>query len=669
MAPTEVKKRYQTLLTEVEKHARLYHEKDAPEISDEAYDALVRELAGIEKKYPELKKKETPTEKVGGAPSSAFAKVRHEVRQYSFDNAFSFEELTAWEERIMRVLEKESISKKPTYCVELKIDGLKTILSYNKGSLVLGATRGDGEIGENITHSITMVKSVPKKLTQPIDLIAVGEVWLSEKELHRINDERKKNDEQLFANTRNAAAGSLRQLDANITASRNLDTFVYDIDKISGAKNVATQIEELKLLKQLGFHVNPEYRLCTNVAEIETYYTEQLAQREKLPYHIDGIVVKVNEKELQEALGYTAKAPRFGIAYKFPAQQVTTVIEDIVLQVGRTGVLTPVAHMTPVFVGGAMVSRATLHNEDFIGQLDIRIGDTVVLQRAGDVIPEVVQVLKDLRTGKEKAWVFPKVCTLCGGDGTVVRVEGQAAWKCKFPGGPTQNRRRFEHFVGKHALDIDGLGKEQVKLFLDEGLVSDFSDIFTITKGDLLSLPRFAEKSADNLIASIEKAKNVTLARLLIGLSIEHVGEETAIDIANHFKTLEKIQSAKREDLEAIEGVGEKVAESVYNWFRNAENKKMLLRLLKHLRIQHSAVSSQQHKNLAGKIFVLTGTLETLSRDDAKEMIRQRGGSVSSSVSKKTNYVVAGADPGTKFIEAQKLGVKILSESEFKKLL
>lgn len=667
MAPEGAKKRYTKLLLEVRRHARLYHEQDAPEISDEAYDALVRELAELETLYPELKTADTPTEKVGGAPQEAFAKVKHETRQYSFDNAFSLAELREWEERITRVLRKGGTALQPTYCAELKIDGLKTILTYTNGELTLGATRGDGEIGENITHTIRTLKNVPKKIPGRADLVAVGEVWLSEKELHRINKERAKNDEPVFANTRNAAAGSVRQLDATVTASRNLDMFAYNIDSYSG-KEITTQTEELETLKKLGFHVNETYRLCKNLEDVEAYYQEQLKSRGALPYHIDGIVVKVNERSLQAALGYTAKAPRWGVAYKFPAQQVTTVVEDIVLQVGRTGVLTPVAHLKPVRVGGAEVSRATLHNEDFIRELDIRVGDTVVLQRAGDVIPEVVSVMKNLRTGKEKPWSFPKTCALCGGDGSVERIPGEAAWRCKYGGSPSQIRRQFEHFVGKHALDIDGLGKEQVKLFLEQNLITDFADIFSLTRKDLLALPRFAEKSADNLLAAIEKAKNVTLARLLIGLSIEHVGEETARDIAAHFGTLENLREATLEELEAIDGVGTVVAESVHDWFRDAENKKLLTRLLKHLSVENPKSEIRSTK-LKGKTFVLTGTLPSLSRDEAKELIRANGGKVSSSVSQKTDYVVAGEEPGSKYDEAQKLGVRILSEPDFKKLL
>ena len=667
--PEDIKTRYETLLAEVKHHRDLYHTHDAPEISDEAYDSLVKELQTIEEKHPELKAYDTPTESVGGDVSEAFSKVKHAVRQYSFDNVFSHEELVAWDERVRRGIEKEGENAHDiSYCMEYKIDGLKAILTYKKGKLILAATRGNGEVGEDVTHTVKTIKNIPHVLAKPVDIIAIGEIWLSDTELERINRDRAKNDEQLFANPRNAAAGSLRQLDASITASRKLENFSYDIEQISGMNIPETQTGELKLLKELGFNVNSAYKIAKNVGDIEAFYADVLKKRHDMPYHIDGIVLKVERRDHQTILGHTAKAPRFGVAYKFPAEQVTTVIEDIALQVGRTGVLTPVAHLKPVHVGGAIVSRATLHNEDFIKDLDLRIGDTVVLQRAGDVIPEVVSVLTNLRTGKEKVWSFPKHVALCGGDGSIERVPGEAAWRCKYKGSRPQVERQFEHFVGKHAFDIDGLGKEQVKVFLDAGLVSDYADIFTITKGDLLSLPRFAEKSADNLIASIERAKNVPFARFLIGLSIQHVGEETAIDIAKYFGTLEKLRDSSLEELTAIEGVGEVVAQSVYNWFRDSDNKKLLERILEHVRIQASEAQRSSTK-LDKLVFVLTGTLPTLSRDEAKEIIRANGGSVSGSVSKKTDYVLAGEEAGTKLDEAKKLGVKIISEEEFKKLL
>ncbi len=665
--PKKLQERYKALTKEIERHNHLYHTLDAPLITDEAYDALAREARELEAAHPELAPKKSVTQKVGARPADAFSKVRHAVAQYSFDNIFNEKELAEWDARVKRMLAKEGNHDPVEYCLELKIDGVKAVLTYENGTLRRAATRGDGEVGEDVTHSIKTLHSIPNTLTEKISMTAVGEIWLSQIELTRINKEREKEEEAVFANTRNAAAGSLRQLDATITAARKLESFVYDIDATSKTES-KTQIEELELLKHLGFSVNPEHKLAKNLDDIDTYYKNAIKKRHEYPYHIDGVVIKVNSALQQRLLGHTAKAPRFGVAYKFPAEQVTTVVEDIALQIGRTGALTPVAHLTPVRVGGVMVSRATLHNEDFIKDLDIRIGDTVVLQRAGDVIPEVVTVLKELRAGKEKEWKFPTKVQLCGGDGSIERVPGQAAWRCKYPGSFTQQLRKFRHFTSKHALDIEGVGEEQVKLFVEKGLVSEYADFFTITKGDLLSLPRFAEKSADNIVLALERAKQVPFARLLTGLSIPHVGEETAIDLAKHFQTIDDLRSASEVELQRIEGVGNIVARSLREWFSDKENKKTLDHLLKHVTIQSSQPTTR-NSQLSGKTFVLTGTLSGMSRDEAKEKIRAAGGSVSSSVSKKTDYVVAGADPGSKFDDAKKLGVRVLSESEFLKIL
>lgn len=671
--PKSIADRHKKLSAEVKRHAELYYVDDAPEISDEAYDALLRDIAELEASHPELKSAASVTQNVGGRPAEAFAKVRHAVRQYSFDNVFNADELVAWTKRVEKgLIEEDVLTSDLSYCAEEKIDGLKVVLTYEKGKLVRAATRGNGVIGEDITHTARTIRDIPHDLKEPISIIAVGEVWLGGAELERINAERAKNDEPLFVNTRNAAAGALRQLDPKITASRRLNFFAYDIEDVrTGGREdvIQTQEHELKLLKKLGFTVNPANKICTTIDEIERYYHNAQERRHTNDYHIDGIVLKVNGIEHQRALGHTAKAPRWGIAYKFPAEQVTTVLEDIVLQVGRTGVLTPVAHLKPVFVGGASVSRATLHNEDFIKDLDLCIGDTVILQRAGDVIPEVVSVLTNLRTGKEKPWKFPTKVNLCGGDGSIERVPGEAAWRCKHKGSFDQQRRIFEHFVGKHAFDIDGLGKEQVKLFLEEGLISDFADIFTIEKGDLMSLPRFAELSADNLIKAIETSKKVPLSRFLISLSIPHVGEETGILLADTFGTLGNLQKASEEKLSAIEGIGPIIAKSVYGWFDDAGNKRLVEKLLQHVKVQNVQKLEARSQKLSGITFVLTGTLSTMSRDEAKEMIRAQGGKTVGSVSKNTSYVVAGDAPGSKYDEAQKLGVKILTESEFKKLL
>jgi DNA ligase (NAD+) len=643
-----------------------------PEISDEAYDSLIRELISLEEKYPELETLDSPTVRVGGAPIKAFEKVTHKVPQWSFDNVFSETELREWETRMKRFLEKEDIHSSFTYCAEHKIDGLKVVLTYENGVFVQGATRGDGVIGENVTNNLKTIESIPLTLTEPVNLVAVGEAWLPEIELDRINKEREKGGETLFANTRNAAAGSLRQLDPKIVSGRKLRAFAYDIDffDANGTKLAApqTQEDELLLLKKLGFTVNSHYEICKDLDEVMKYYSHWLQKRKSLEYGVDGVAIKVNERNMQDALGYTAKAPRFAMAFKFPAVEATTVIEDIVLQIGRTGVLTPVAILRPVFIDGSTVSRATLHNEDEIKRLDVRVGDTVILQKAGDVIPDIVRVLTELRTGKEKKYVFPKRVPECGGDGSIERIPGQAAYRCVFKNSSAQQQRKLEHFVSKKAFNIDGLGKKIIAQLMDENLVSSFDDIFTLTRGDLLNLEGFKEKSTDNLLDSIEQSKKVSLSRFLTGISIPQVGEETAEDLAYHFGTLEKIQKAKFEELEHITGVGPIIARSVVDWFSDNENKKLIERMRKHIRIV-----PQQEKRLSGKFsgmtFVLTGTLSSMSRDEAKDRIKKMGGSVSSSVSKLTSYVVVGDLPGEKFAEAQRLGVKVLYEKDFLDIL
>lgn len=762
------------LRTLVAYHQKRYYEQDAPEISDEAYDALVRELRELEEAHPELRVADSPSDRVGGKPLKEFNKVTHATRQWSFDNVFTYAELVAWRDKVVRMLEKESIARphpnpplekgrgtallplpegemsegqrgreflrkgrgevsfcklKPetcqlSFCAEHKIDGLKIVLTYKKGTFVQGATRGDGRVGEDITQNLRTIPSIPLTLTQPVDCVVVGEAWLPKKELERINKERAAKGEPLFANTRNAAAGSLRQLDPKVTASRGLDCYVYDIDRIAwdsaltpprpspqagegsvtsphgqdtsgirgqvsengtppqpsptrgggrrlplpagegGGEGVvpATQVDELALLAQLGFQVNPHHTLCATVDEVEAFYQEWTKKRHNLPFEIDGIVLKVNDVSYQHALGYTANAPRFGVAYKFPAEQVTTRVEDIVLQVGRTGVLTPVACLTPVRVAGSVVHRATLHNEDQIKRLDVRVGDTVILQKAGDVIPEIVSVVHELRTGEEKPFRFPKKVAQCGGDGSIERIEGQAAWRCVSKDSFELVARKFHHFVSKKALDIDGLGPQIVDLLLERGLVTTHADLFELKAGDLNGLPGFKDKAIENLLAGIENARHTTLARLLFALSIDQVGEETARDIATHFGTLERIRSATEDELMAVEGVGEVVARSLRAWFADSGNNEALDALLPHIALQESL--TVRGGPLKGQTVVVTGTLPTLSRDEAHELIRKAGGKVSSSVSTKTTFVVAGDKPGSKVKKAEELGVEVMDESE-----
>ncbi len=649
----------------LEKHRYLYYVLDKPEISDEAYDSLMRELEQIEKDNPELVTGDSPTQRVGGEPLKEFNKVQHTSPQWSFDDIFDFDELVKWEEKVKNFMKKAGIeNEKLEYCCELKIDGLKIILTYKNGKLVQGATRGDGAVGEDVTSNIKTVQSIPLVLKGDIDINVVGEVWLGKSNLKRINKEREKIGEPIYANTRNLAAGSLRQLDPKITASRGLDSFIYDIDYISSG-SIETQYDEIKLIADLSFKTNKYTKVLSSINEIEKFYKEWTKKKHELEYELDGIVIKINSRKIQNELGYTAKSPRWAVAYKFPAEQVTTIVEDISLQVGRTGVLTPVAHLKPVRVAGSTVARATLHNEDEIKRLDVRIGDTVILQKAGDVIPDIVSVVSELRPKNSKPYKFPNHVAACGGDGSIERVPGEAAWRCVSKDSFDQISRRFHYFVSKKCFDIDGLGPKILDVLLENGLITSFEDIFNIKRDDLLTLPRFAEKSVDNLLMSIEKSRTVTLPRFLTSLSISQVGEETAYDLSTHFKTLENLMKARYEDIESIHGVGPIVAKSVFDWFRNEENTKMIKNLLKEVKI--SEISAETGK-FNGQSFVFTGTMK-MDRVEAQEIVRKYGGEVSSSVSKKTTYVVAGENAGSKLDKAIELGVKVINEEEFLKMV
>jgi DNA ligase (NAD+) len=657
----EIRERYKKLQKLARYHQELYHTKDEPEITDEAYDSLAKELTELEEKYPKLKVKGGVSERVGGKIIEGFKKAHHKVRQYSLDNVFNYEELQKWEEKILRILDKEGIKEKPQYVAELKIDGLKIVLTYVNGKLNTAVTRGDGVMGEDVTENVKTIKSVPLEIPKKGETIVSGEIWMPYSEFERINEERKKASEPLFANPRNSTAGTIRQLDTGVTASRRLETFIYDLEEEG-----LNQVDELNGLTKLGFQVNPYVKEFNSLDEIEKHYKKWSKDKKKVNYGVDGLVVKVNQKNLQNILGFTGKSPRFAVAYKFPAEQSTTVVKDIVLQVGRTGTITPVAQLRPVFVDGSTVSRATLHNEDEIKRLDVRIGDTVILQKAGDIIPDIVRVLTEFRDGSQKAYKFPSKVSACGGDGKIERVPGQAAWRCANKNSFEQIKRKFHYFVSKKAFNIDGLGPQIVDKFLELGLITNFDDIFTLETGDILPLEGFKEKSVENLLREIEKAKQVTLPRFLVGLSIEQVGEETAIDLANHFGSLEKVRKSSLEELQAIDGVGEVVGKSVFDWFRDKENARLVDRLLKHVETENPKIVS---KKLSGKTFVLTGTMGSMTRDEAKREIRIAGGNVSSSVSKETDYVVAGEKVGSKLDDAKKLRVKVLSEKEFKTLI
>ena len=676
--PRAIIERLNKLKKTIETHRYNYHVLDKVTMGEEALDSLKAELLKIEGEYPELVTADSPSQRVGGKPLPLFVKVRHKVPQWSFNDAFTEEDIRDFDARTKRFLKgfsREVLSadsrtplENPTYDCELKIDGLKVVFEYQKGILVRAATRGDGEVGEDVTNNIKTIESVPLRLSREVDVIVEGEVWMGEKSLKNLNKERKKQGEQLFANPRNAAAGSIRQLDPKIAKSRNLDNFIYDLSA-SGEKLPPTQIEELEYLSELGFKVNKNFVLCKTIDEVIAYWKKWQKKARDEDYWIDGVVVKINERRIQEALGYTGKAPRFGIAFKFPAEQVTTVVEDIILQVGRTGVVTPVAVLRPVSVAGSTVSRATLHNEDEIKRLDVRIGDTVILQKAGDVIPDIISVVKEMRTGKEKSYKFPSNVPECGGDGRIERIPGESAWRCVAKDSAVQHRRRLYHFVGKHCFDIDGLGPKVIDLLMDNNLINSAPDIFDLKKGDLLGLPRFAEKSADNLIISVEKGRTTTLPRFIFSLSIPQVGEETARDLAKHFGNLDKISSATKDELEKISGVGPTVANSISTWFSDKNNKKLAGELLKRVTIEEIKISKKSNGPLFGKVFVLTGTLLGMEREAAKEKIRALGGEVSESVSKRTSYVVAGENPGSKLDKARELGIPVLNEREFLKFL
>ncbi len=663
-----VQYRYERLKKAVNHYRTLYHVYDIEEISEAALDSLKRELVELEAAHPELVTPQSPSQRVAGKPLPGFKKVKHKVPQWSFNDAFTPQDMREFDTRVKRFLKPAFGDVQPTYVCELKIDGLKVVFEYEKGILTTAATRGDGAVGEDVSHNIRTIESVPLTLERPVDIIVEGEVWMSSKNLAAINRVREKNGEPLFMNPRNVAAGSIRQLDPAIAASRNLDVFFYEVARTSDPLP-NTQAEALAYMRELGFKVNTHFTTANDIDEVIAFWESWKEKGRAQEYWIDGIVVKVNEKQYQEALGYTGKAPRFAIALKFPAEQVTTVVEAIVLQVGRTGVLTPVAHMRPVEVAGTIVSRATLHNEDEIKRLDVRIGDTVILQKAGDVIPDIVSVVPELRPKGARPYEWPTNVPECGGDGSIERVPGAAAWRCVNIDSFAVVRRRFHNFVGKHALDIEGFGPSTVDQLLEKGLVQHYNELFTLTEGDLLTLEGFAEISAKKLVAAIQKARTVELARLIVGLSIPQVGEETAILLADQFRTIDKLAAASVEKLEALSGVGPIVARAIVGWFAIKRHQQLVEDLKSVLKIKSPPKREATQLKFAGKTFVLTGSLSSMSRDEAKEKIRALGGDVSGSVSKKTSYVVAGDEAGSKLEKAEALGVAVLTEDEFLRII
>lgn len=669
MDKKEAARRIEKLRETINTHRYNYHVLDKSTMGEAALDALKHELAELEKQYPDLVTPDSPTQRVAGEPLPQFEKVTHRVRQWSFNDCFSPDEFHEFDARVSRMLSADRDDYiGHTYSVEPKIDGFKIILTYRKGVLTTAATRGDGIVGEDVTQNVKTVESIPLRLREPADIIVEGEIWMGQKEFNSINKQREKDGLELFANPRNIAAGSIRQLDPKVAASRRLNSFIYDIAWHEDGLP-ETQIEELQFLKRLGFKVSPMFEEAQDAEEVVKYWKRIEKKRATLDYGIDGIVVKVNQQPYQETLGYTGKAPRFAIAFKFPAEQTTTTVRDITVQVGRTGALTPVAHLEPVSVAGTTVSRATLHNADEIKRLDVRIGDTVIIQKAGDIIPEVVEVVKSLRDGTEKKFTMPKKCPACGGPITHESVgdeRGVVAY-CRNPGCFAIHLEQLAHFVSRKAMNIDGLGEKLVAQLVEAGLVEDAADLYELTEGDVEVLPGFGEKSAQNLISAIDESRKRPLSRVLFALGIRHVGEETARLIGEHFGTMERVRSARKEEFDEIDGIGPVVAGAVYQWFADSENREFLDRLLEH--VEPGKMKKKKSGALTGTTLVFTGSLPTLSRQDAAARARAEGAQVATSVSKNTDYLVAGADPGSKYETAEKLGVNIITEREFLALL
>ncbi|MDR3606286.1 MAG: NAD-dependent DNA ligase LigA [Oligoflexia bacterium] len=651
-------------------HDFRYYVLDDPEISDQAYDLLMRELEELEKKYPDLRLSDSPTQRVGGKVSGDFRKSSHRVPMLSLANALSEDEFTAFDERVRRFLDRAPDAA-IEYFAELKFDGLSINLTYENGTLTRGATRGDGETGEDVTANIRTIRSIPLKLNtkHPPKIIEIrGEVLLPIEDFHKLNAEQAKKGLKLFANPRNAAAGSLRQLDPAITASRPLTGFFYGMGFFEGIQ-IKTMSEYEERLEDWGFPVGKNRSICQTAQDVLKFYRKIETQRDHLPFEIDGIVVKLNQLREIDQAGYVSRSPRGMIAFKYPPRQETTTVEDIVVQVGRTGALTPVAQVSPVRLGGAVVRRATLHNQDEIDRKDIRIGDRVLIQRAGDVIPEVVKSIADVRTGKEKKFKIPDHCPVC--HTRVEQKEDEAVARCPNRNCRAQLSERIRHFVSLDALNVEGLGEKIVDLLVEHKLVAEYADVFKVTQDQLLKLEGFADKSSQKLVDNIKGARKPELARLLYGLGIRHVGERTAKSLANHFGSLETINEASIEELEQVNEIGPEVAGSVHQWFSDKECRHELKNLMKFVVPQAPArrMGGSGAGKFSGKTFVLTGTLPTLSRSDATRLIEEQGGRVSGSVSKKTDFVVAGAEAGSKLDKATELGVKVIDEKELLELL
>ena len=665
MNKKEAKERIEYLRKTVEYHAKRYYDDDKPEISDFEYDMLMVELRNLEKDFPEFNSADSLTQKVGGHVKEGFEKVEHEVPLQSLQDVFSIQDVEDFDKRMQEKAVENGI-KEVNYVVETKIDGLSAALEYKNGKFVRGATRGNGLVGEDVTNNLKTVKTIPMELKENIDITVRGEVFISKEDFEKMNQEREENEEELFANARNAAAGSLRQLDSKITAKRPLDIYIFNVQKIDGME-FNSHFEELEFLAKQGFNVNPVRIPCKNLEEVKQAIAKIGEMRENLTFGIDGAVVKIDNLKFREILGTTAKTPRWAVAYKYPPEQKETILKDIICQVGRTGVITPMAILEPVKVAGSTISKTTLHNEDFVKEKGLKIGDTVVIQKAGDVIPEIVKVVESKRTGKEINFEMPRVCPVCGAE--AVREEGEAAVRCTGIECPAKLYRNLVHFVSREAMNIDGLGENIINELLERGLIKGIEDIYTLSFEDFASLKKNGTKFAQNLVDSINTSKENDLYRLITALGIRHVGSKASKILARKYRTMENLSNATFEELSEIKDIGAVMANSIREFF-SQEQTKNLIEKLKQDGVNMECLEEQSDDNrFEGKTFVLTGTLETMTRKEAEDIIEKLGGKTSGSVSKKTDYVLAGEEAGSKLTKAQNLGVTIINENEFKDMI
>ena len=667
MDKNKAKEEIVALRKQLEIWSNKYYDEDNPEVSDYEYDMTMNKLKELEKEFPDLITKDSLTQKVGGHVKEGFEKVEHEVPMQSLQDIFSFSELEEFKDRVYKSAKENKFAENEVkFVVETKIDGLSASLEYKEGKFVRGATRGNGLIGEDVTENLKTIKSIPKELSEPINIIVRGEVFIGKKEFEKMNEERELNEEKTFANARNAAAGSLRQLDQKIAKQRPLDIYIFNVQKIEG-REFESHYEELNYLKKLGFNVNPVLISCNNIPEAIEAIEKIGEDREKLTFGIDGAVIKVDNLKLREKMGTTSKVPRWAIAYKYPPEKKETKLEDIVCQVGRTGAITPMAILNPVKVAGSTISKTTLHNEDFIKEKDIRVGDTIVVQKAGDVIPEILEVKKEKRKGTEVIFEMPKVCPVCGAP--VIREEGEAVSRCIGIECPAKLIRNIIHFVSRDCMNIDGLGDKIIEQLIEKNLISNIADIYFLEFEDIATLKKNGKKFTQNLIDAINNSKNNELYRLIAALGIRHIGVKAAKTLARKYKTMENLMQASIESLAMTNDIGEISANSLYEFFRQEQTIDLIDRL-KKAGVNMNVIETEEIDNrFEGKTFVLTGSLEQFSRKEASDLIEKHGGKVSSSVSKKTDYVLAGEEAGSKLTKAQSLGVEIITEEQFKEMM